>query len=116
MTDTEATLTVTRNDAAHRYEIHSDGALAGYTQIRVGAGGHVLLPHTEIDPAFAGQGLGKVLAREALSDIARRGEIAVPTCPFISRYLRENEVPGLIIEWPHRLDAQDAATPGEQPA
>lgn len=107
MAESDEKTTVTRNDAARRYEIHVGSELAGFTQIRVGDGGHVLFPHSEILPAFGGRGLGSILAAEALADVARRGEIAVPACPFISRYVREHDVPGLIVEWPHPITADN---------
>lgn len=112
----EAQKTVTRNDDAGRYEIRVDGALAGFTEIEPDGHGRVVFPHTEVDHAFKGMGLSKILVREALADVARRGETIVPLCSVVRRYLRENEVPGAVVDWPHRGDAQNAATPGETPA
>lgn len=107
---------VTRNDEAGRYEIWVGDTLGGFTEFIEESGGRVLFPHTEIDPAFGGQGLGGHLVGDALADIARRGGIIVPLCPFVQNYLRKNEVAGAVIDWPDSADAQDAATPGEQPA
>jgi len=106
-------LTVTRNDEAHRYEIHVGDELGGFLEFRPAGEGRTTLPHTEIDPAFAGRGLGSALAHDALGDLARRGESIIPTCPFVAHYLRENDVPGLVIEWPSGHDAADSADPGE---
>lgn len=106
-------LTVTRNDEAHRYEVHVDGELGGVLQFRPAGEGRVVLPHTEIDSAFTGRGLGSALASEALADLARRGETIIPTCPFVVHYLHEHDVPGLVIDWPHDQDAADSADPGE---
>jgi predicted GNAT family acetyltransferase len=115
-TDTaDAQKIVTRNERAGRYEIRVEGAIAGYTEIEPDGEGRVVFPHTEIDPAYKGQGLGGILVRDALSDAARRGETIVPLCSFVRRYLRENEVPGAVIDWPHRGDAQNSASPGEPP-
>lgn len=100
MSVTEEVLTVTRNDEAGRYEIHVDDVLGGFTKFRPDAQGRLHFPHTEVDPAFKGKGLGTTLVAEAMADLARRGETVVPHCPFVARYLRENEVPGLTIEWP----------------
>jgi len=108
--------TVTRNDGAGRYEILVEGAVAGFTEIEPDGKGRVVFPHTEIDPAYKGQGLGGILVREALSDAARRGETIVPLCSFVRKYLRENEVPGAVVDWPRRGDAQVSASPGEPPA
>lgn len=104
---------VVRNDESGRYEIWVGGRLGGFTEITSDAEGRAVFPHTEVDPAFGGQGLGKILVGEALSDVARRGETIVPVCSYVRKYLRENEVPGAVVEWPNRADAQDAATPAE---
>ena len=94
------TLTVTRNDAAGRYEIHVGDALGGFTEFEADARGRLVFPHTEVDPAFKGQGLATTLVRDALTDVAAHGETVVPLCPFVRRFLRENEVPGLDVDWP----------------
>lgn len=105
----DETLTVTRDDAAGRYEIHVGDVLGGYTEFEVDDRGRLVLPHTEIDPAFKGRGLGGELVSRALADVASRGETVVPLCPFVRRYLRENTVPGLDVEWPSRSGADAPA-------
>lgn len=107
---------VIRNDTAGRYEIWVGEDIAGFTEFRDGDGGRVIFPHTEVDRAFSGKGLGGFLVGDALADVAQRGGIIVPLCPFVQKYLRENEVAGAIIDWPDTGDAQQAATPGETPA
>lgn len=92
---------VQRNDDAGRYEIWVGGVLGGYTEFRIDAHGRLVFTHTEVDPAFKGQGLGGILVGRALADVANRGETIVPHCPFVVRYLRSNDVPGLVIDWPH---------------
>lgn len=106
---------VERNDAANRYELHLDGTVAGYLEYTVSEGGALVLPHTVIEREFGGRGLGTTLVAESLEDMARRGETVVPECPFVVKYLKENDVAGLIVDWPADADAQDSATPGEQP-
>ena len=108
-------ITVTRNEEKSRYEIHLGEKLGGFLEIEPNEGGAVVLPHTEIDPGFKGEGLGSKLAAEALADMARRGEAVRPTCPFIVHYLRENEVAGLVVDWAEDEDGSDAATPSESP-
>ncbi|MFH8251620.1 GNAT family N-acetyltransferase [Microbacterium sp. B2969] len=100
MTDADELITVSRSDLKHRYEIHVGDVLAGYTMFRIDAAGRLNFPHTEVDPAFRGRGLAQTLVAEAMADVARRGETVVPHCPVVAGYLRRNEVPGLVIEWP----------------
>ncbi|MGJ0390494.1 GNAT family N-acetyltransferase [Microbacterium sp. CGR1] len=94
-------ITVTRNDDESRYEIRTDGALAGYAeyQLRPGA---IRFIHTELDPAFQGQGLAGILAERALTDAAATGDAIVPLCPYIAKYLTTHEIPGAEIRWPKR--------------
>lgn len=109
--DTEAT--VIRDDERARYEIRIGDAVGGFLLFRPAPDGRVVLPHTEIDPAHKGQGLGSRLVSEALADLARRGDVVVPQCPFVAGYLKDNEVAGLVVEWPDEDDAADAAAPAE---
>lgn len=114
---TDATNTVTRNDAKERYDIHVDDVLAGFAHFRRDSRDRLVFDHTEIDDAFAGRGLGKTLAAEALADVAGRGETVVPECSFIVKYLRRNEVPGLEVDWREDEDAAtDTAAEAEPPA
>lgn len=100
MTDTtNAPVTVTRNDAEDRYEIHLGDMLAGYTEFRRADGNKLIFPHTLIDPAFGGRGLGTTLVAGAMADVADRGETVVALCPFVVKYLRTHEVPGLTVEF-----------------
>ena len=94
-------IAVSRNDEASRYEIHSDGVLAGFAEFdrRPGA---IRFIHTEVDPAFQGKGLASTLAAEALADAATSGDAIVPLCPYIARYLETHEVAGAEIRWPEK--------------
>jgi hypothetical protein len=81
---------VVHNREQLRYEVYSDGALAGFTQY-YRTGDRVVFTHTEIDKAFSGQGLGKVLAGEALDDVVASGKVIVPMCEFIAGYLKKTD-------------------------
>jgi uncharacterized protein len=107
---------VVRNDEAGRYEIWVGDQLGGFSEFEIDDAGRAVFPHTEVDPAFKGQGLGGTLVGEALADATKRGEGIVPLCPFVKKYLRENEVAGAVIEWPEKPDARDAAAAGDSPA
>ena len=93
-------VTVTRNDHPHRYELHVDGVLAGFTEFIVDTHGRLVFPHTVVDPAFRGRGLAGIVVARAMADVAARGETVVPLCPVVRKYLRENKVPGLTVDWP----------------
>ena len=69
-----------------RYEARIAGELAGileYAQKR----GRIALIHTEVVPAFEGQGVGSALVRFALDDARRRGLRVIATCPYVQSYL-----------------------------
>ncbi|QLD11710.1 GNAT family N-acetyltransferase [Microbacterium oleivorans] len=113
---TDETITVTRDDANDRYDLMVGDVAAGYAAFRRDDDeGRLVFDHTVVEKEFGGRGLGKTLARDALADVARRGETVVPECPFIVKFLRENEVPGLRIDWRDE-DAADAAAPAEPSA
>ncbi|MCW2883504.1 MAG: uncharacterized protein QOG99_2388 [Frankiales bacterium] len=77
---------ITNNVAENRYEIDVDGSLGGFAEYRL-RNERVIFTHTEIDPAYEGQGLGGRLARGALDDVRSAGRVAVPLCPFIKAYI-----------------------------
>ncbi|MBO0980910.1 GNAT family N-acetyltransferase [Microbacterium sp. SD291] len=93
--------TVTRNDDAARYEIRSGDTLAGFAEFDLRPGA-IRFIHTEVDPAFQGQGLAAILAKGALTDAVASGLAIVPLCPYIAKYLSTHEIPGAEIRWPQR--------------
>ncbi len=105
MPETDDEPLVYRDDAESRYEIRVDDVLAGFALYVIDQEGRLVFPHTEIDPAFAGRGLGTILVAKAMEDVAARGETVVPRCPFVVRYLQQHEVAGLDVHWP-TLDGQ----------
>ena len=80
---------VADNPRASRYELWLGTTRAGLIEYR-SQPGVVVLVHTEIDPAFAGQGLGERLVAGALEDLRARGLRLVPLCPFVRAYLRRH--------------------------
>jgi uncharacterized protein len=71
----------------HRYEIVRDDVVAGFAEYMEVRGDRIVFTHTEVDPAFEGQGLGKILVAGALEDARDRGLAIVPICPFVSKYV-----------------------------
>lgn len=81
------TVQVVRNDEMRRYEGRVDGALAGFADFQL-TDELIVFTHTEVDPAYEGQGVGSAIAREALDDVRASGTRTVlPLCPFISGWI-----------------------------
>lgn len=99
-----STPTVTNNEAESRYEIQVDGQVVGFADYSVSPG-VIAIPHTEVDPAFEGRGLGSQLASAALDDIRQQGMRVAPHCPFIATYIRRHPEYADLVE--------GATTPGE---
>jgi uncharacterized protein len=72
--------------ARSRFEVHVDGALAGFAQY-LRRPGVIAFTHTEIDPGFEGHGLGSRLARTALDAARSEGAAVLPFCPFVRGYI-----------------------------
>jgi uncharacterized protein len=80
---------VTDNAAENRYEITLGGERVGLLTYRI-QDNVISMLHAEIDPAHGGQGLGTVLAREALEDARARGLLVRPRCPFVVEVVRRD--------------------------
>jgi len=86
-----AALAVSDNEQELRYELTYHGEVLGFIRYRrEPEEGRVVLVHTEIDPAYEGQGLGSVLVKGALDDLRERGLTVVPLCPFVREYLERH--------------------------
>ena len=74
---------------AQRFEIRTDGELAGFVTYARGDG-TVSMMHTEIASAFEGQGLGSILVRGALDAARGEGVGVLPYCPFVRSYVQRH--------------------------
>jgi uncharacterized protein len=89
-------LRVVDNPSELRYELWSEDILTG--TIRYTRDGDVLtLVHTEVDPAFEGEGLGSALIAGALDDVRARGKRIIPVCPFVRAYLQRHPEYGDVV-------------------
>ena len=78
------------NPAQLRYElIDDDGDVIGEIRYRREPGA-VALVHTEVDPAYEGQGLAGLLVEGALRDLRERGLRMIPICPYVHAWLRRH--------------------------
>jgi predicted GNAT family acetyltransferase len=75
--------------AARRFEAWVDGSLAGFAEFER-QDGRLVFVHTEVDPAFAGRGVGSRLAAGALDSARERGLKVIPVCPFIRSFIRDH--------------------------
>jgi predicted GNAT family acetyltransferase len=82
-------ITIADNVDGRRYEIRSDGELAGFLTYRLHPG-LIELVHTEIDEEFEGRGLGSQLISFALQDARERGLAVLPFCPFVNDYMQRH--------------------------
>lgn len=83
-------VTVRNNPEQHRYEALVDGEVVGSAFYSL-TDEVITFIHTEIDPAFEGQGVGSVLARQALDDVRADGTRRVrPNCPFIRGWIERH--------------------------
>jgi predicted GNAT family acetyltransferase len=84
MTDTEV------HDAGDRFEARSaDGTLLGATYYDV-IEGTVAFTHTEVEPAYEGQGVGGALVRAALDTVRASGRDVAPLCPFVKAWINRH--------------------------
>ncbi|WP_030750064.1 GNAT family N-acetyltransferase [Streptomyces sp. NRRL F-5135] len=90
MSESSTTTVVKRMDTERRYDIMVDGRHAGLTAYR-DLGMRRVFFHTELDKAFAGQGLGAQLVRRALVDVRASGMRIVPVCPYVAKFLKRHD-------------------------
>lgn len=84
-----ASIEVVENPERKRYEARRDGMVLGHAAYERT---HELavFTHTEIDPAFEGQGVGSVLVREALDHVRGLGLRVLPVCPFVLAWMQRH--------------------------
>lgn len=84
---------VRRHEDHGRYEIEVDGRLVGFADFveqGQGPGSVVVFPHTVIDPAHRGEGLGAQLVQAALDDMRSRGRLVAPACWYVREFIGSN--------------------------
>ncbi|MFD5270797.1 GNAT family N-acetyltransferase [Streptomyces sp. NPDC058335] len=90
MSRSSAAPVVQRVDFGHRYDILVDGRRAGLTAYR-DRGEQRVFFHTEVDDAYAGQGLAAQLVQQALVDVLQAGKRIVPVCPYVAKFLKRHD-------------------------
>ena len=87
-----------RNDAEHaRYVLEDEGRVVAFTEYQ-DRQDHLIFPHTEVDPAYEGQGLAGTLVRQALDDVRALGRKIVPACAFVRGYIDRHPEYGDLVD------------------
>lgn len=80
-------VSVTNNPEANRYEARVGDEFAGFAEYRL-TNELIVFTHTQVDPAYAGRGIGGAIARSALDGVAAAGtRRVVALCPFINAWI-----------------------------
>jgi len=77
------------NEARSRFELLDGDDVVAFADYVVSRGA-VVLPHTEVDPAWRGKGLGALLVGRALDELRRSGRQVVPACWFVAEFIHAN--------------------------
>ena len=72
-----------------QYELLLDGEVVGVAEYYM-TGEVLVFPHTMIQPAHRGRGLGRVLVRAAMDDVRAKGKQVVPICWYVRDFLDTN--------------------------
>ncbi|GAA3577953.1 N-acetyltransferase [Nonomuraea rosea] len=74
------------NSTENRFEALVDGKVAGFADYRL-LPTKIVFTHTEVLPAYEGQGLASKLVSHALQASADTGLRVVPLCPYVAKYI-----------------------------
>ena len=86
----KAAVSIVDNTERSRFEARDDsGVVAGFTEYRPSSDNTEVLvfPHTVVDDAFEGQGVGSALVRGAMEQVRDAGKKVRPDCPFVAGWL-----------------------------
>jgi len=78
----------------HKIEKEDDGFVAlsqdeemmGEMRFTNEGDGVINIYHTEVSPAFEGQGIGSELVKFAVQDAKKNNYMIIPTCPFVYNF------------------------------
>lgn len=80
---------ISKNESESRYEAKIDGEVIGLIDYS-DSGKIVILPHTEVDKEYGGQGIAGELTKFALEDIRSMDKQVAPTCPYVHHYIEKH--------------------------
>ncbi|AOG06136.1 MULTISPECIES: GNAT family N-acetyltransferase [unclassified Bosea (in: a-proteobacteria)] len=79
---------VVENATAGRFELAFPGGQAFAVYRR--DGDRLIVTHTEVPPAFNGQGIGSLLVRGLFEQARASGRRVVPACSFVAAWARRH--------------------------
>ena len=84
--------TVVHDEAGKKYLLMRGDQELGASYYTDGPHGEIVFTHTEIDPAVQEHGLGSILVKGALDDVAANSaKKVVATCPFVFKYISTHD-------------------------
>lgn len=93
---------VTKNESKNRFEMNLGGKIA-LIEYQKNGKDTLNLTHTEVPPEFEGKGIGNQLVQQTLEQIKTDGKKIIPTCRFISVYIKRHpEYDDLIAQWNYK--------------
>lgn len=90
---------VSRETGPDRFEVSSDGAVAGFAQF-VDHDGRRVFFHTEIGEEFGGQGLAGTVVEAAVRATRDEGLTVVPVCSYVTKWLTKHTDHGATVAQP----------------
>ncbi len=72
-----------------RFEVRLGDRVVGLASYHIDEG-TMTLPHTEVDPAVGGRGIGTTLIAGVLSAARERGLHVLPYCSFVRHYIQQH--------------------------
>lgn len=81
-------ITVTHNEAEHRYEATVDGLLSVCEYELVDD--KIVFTHTLVPPELRGRGIAEQLVRPALADARAAGRKVVPACSYVAVFIQRH--------------------------
>jgi predicted GNAT family acetyltransferase len=94
---------------ANRYEARVGGTIAGWVDYRR-VRHRLVAIHTEVEPAFGGQGIASALVRRVIDDARVTGISITPRCPFFVAHFERHPEDRDLVAMPPR--GADQANPG----
>lgn len=63
---------------------------AGYMTYRHDETGDMVVEHTKVEETFVGQGVGQMLAEQAIADARKEKRKILPVCSYMRHYMEKN--------------------------